>query len=83
MPIYEYRCRACEARFEEWVRKEGMTPAACPGCGSDELERMISSPSVHSDATREKGRAAARKRDARLGKEREIAQREYELSHND
>ncbi len=83
MPIYEYRCQTCEERFEEWVRKEGLTPDACPACGGTELERLLSTPRVHSDATRAKGLAAARKRDQKLGADRERAQREYELSHND
>lgn len=83
MPIYEYRCLACGERFEEWVRKEGMAPSACPSCGEGDLERLLSTPRVHSEASRQKGLSAARKRDQKLGAERERAQREYELSHND
>jgi putative FmdB family regulatory protein len=40
MPIYEFDCRSCGARFEELVRS-GAT-AACPNCGSDDVERRFS-----------------------------------------
>jgi putative FmdB family regulatory protein len=40
MPIYEFDCRACEARFEELVRVGGS--AACPMCGSEDVERRFS-----------------------------------------
>ncbi len=41
MPIYEYRCRACDTRFEELVR--GSDPAvACPECASADAERLLS-----------------------------------------
>jgi putative FmdB family regulatory protein len=41
MPIYEYRCRACDERFEELVRSSG--PAvACPSCGTADVERLLS-----------------------------------------
>ncbi|MCY3601044.1 MAG: zinc ribbon domain-containing protein [Gemmatimonadetes bacterium] len=81
MPIYEYRCRECSHEFELLVRGP-MTPA-CAACGSEELDRLISLPRVHSDARKERSLAAAKKRDAKLGSERTRAQREYELSHND
>lgn len=41
MPIYEFTCGACGARFEELV-KPGETPQ-CQSCGSaDSVERQIS-----------------------------------------
>ena len=40
MPIYEFDCRQCGARFEELVRA-GAT-AACPNCGSEEGDRRFS-----------------------------------------
>jgi putative FmdB family regulatory protein len=41
MPIYEYRCTTCTEPFEELVRIGD--PVACPGCGSAEVERLLSS----------------------------------------
>ena len=40
MPLYEYRCRGCGHAFETLVRA-GSDPS-CPGCGSADLERLVS-----------------------------------------
>ena len=40
MPIYTYRCSACDAEFERLVR--GDTSVACPECKSRKLERLMS-----------------------------------------
>jgi putative FmdB family regulatory protein len=42
VPIYEYRCAACEERFEELVRASSEEPSACPACGSSEVARVYS-----------------------------------------
>ncbi len=43
MPIYEYRCRACGARFETFVRSfSAQSGVRCPECGSEEVEKAIS-----------------------------------------
>jgi len=43
MPLYEYVCRGCSERFEVLQRlgaaAEGV---ACPRCGGDEPERVLS-----------------------------------------
>jgi len=44
MPLYEYACRPCGRTFEVLVRN-GDAPA-CPGCGSAELNRLMSVVSV-------------------------------------
>jgi len=41
MPIYEYRCTACDERFEELVRNPDVT-VACPACGDADAERLLS-----------------------------------------
>jgi putative FmdB family regulatory protein len=41
MPIYEYACPDCSARFEELVRSPEDRPA-CPSCGEPAVERLIS-----------------------------------------
>jgi putative FmdB family regulatory protein len=41
MPIYEYRCIACDERFEELVRNPDVT-VACPACGDTSAERLLS-----------------------------------------
>jgi putative FmdB family regulatory protein len=40
MPIYEFTCGACGARFEELVAHDAK--ADCPECGSSEVERLVS-----------------------------------------
>ena len=39
MPLFTYRCTACEAVFETLVR--GSDVPACPSCASTALERQI------------------------------------------
>ena len=40
MPLYEYRCQACEERFEV-LRRMGQDNAGvtCPSCGEGRVER--------------------------------------------
>jgi putative FmdB family regulatory protein len=41
VPIYEYRCGACDERFDELVRHLE-DPVRCPACGSEHPERLLS-----------------------------------------
>lgn len=81
MPLFDYACRACGHRFEALVR--GDVAPACPACESEDLERQMSLPTVHSETTHAMAMRDAKKRDAKQADERVRAQREYELSHND
>jgi putative FmdB family regulatory protein len=40
MPIYEFECGECGARFEELVAADGT--AACPACGAQRTRRLYS-----------------------------------------
>ena len=43
MPIFEYTCNACEKRFSALVGVvANARPPACPRCGGNELERLVS-----------------------------------------
>jgi putative FmdB family regulatory protein len=43
MPLYEYRCPACAARFEVLQRVgEDASALACPDCGAAGVERQLS-----------------------------------------
>lgn len=42
MPIYEYRCKKCDAVNEQLLRKATDGPGNCPSCGHGELERVMS-----------------------------------------
>ena len=81
MPIYEYKCQACSHQFELLVRS-GTVPA-CPSCGADQLDRLISLPAIKSDSTHAQAMSAAKSRDKKQASEQNRAQREYELHHND
>ncbi len=55
MPIYEYRCRDCESRFERFV--SGKTRIACPDCESTRVDRLLSVFAVSSGKTRSSAEA--------------------------
>lgn len=42
MPLYDYRCTACDQTFELLLRASA-TPV-CPACGGERLERLVSRP---------------------------------------
>jgi putative FmdB family regulatory protein len=81
MPIYEYTCKSCDHQFEALVRS-GTTPT-CASCGSAELERLLSLPTVNSEGSRERALGAAKQRDSALAKDKAHEQVKYERSHND
>ena len=41
MPLYEYRCRDCDEKFERYVRAWG-DAAVCPACESGSVEKLLS-----------------------------------------
>ncbi len=42
MPIYEFGCAACGARFER-LSDAGIATAECPECGAEGAQRLMSS----------------------------------------
>jgi putative FmdB family regulatory protein len=69
MPIYEFECEECGARFEELV-PAGASEATCVACGSGRTRRLLSGVSppgrqprgagVRSDESRRRERESAR-----------------------
>ena len=48
MPLLEYRCSRCEKTVEILVLAgDGAGAAACPGCGSPDLTRLLSTFAAH------------------------------------
>src|ERR1044071_3407286 len=41
MPIYEYRCGACDRTFEELLRSSN-EKISCPSCASPDVKRLLS-----------------------------------------
>jgi putative FmdB family regulatory protein len=71
MPLLDFECEKCSARFEELVL--GERTVVCPECGSNEVRRLYSpigrAPKVSMS------RAAMRDSDSRRA-EREVARKE-------
>ena len=42
MPIYEFKCNKCDARFEQLCRLAWQGTVACPACGSRDLVKALS-----------------------------------------
>jgi putative FmdB family regulatory protein len=42
MPVYEYYCPACDARFSHLARRFDEPAPPCPGCGSHQVEKLVS-----------------------------------------
>jgi putative FmdB family regulatory protein len=57
MPLYEFECEACGARFEELVAA-GVKPT-CPSCEAKEVRRRWSPVAAAGPAVALTGRAAA------------------------
>lgn len=52
MPIYEYTCDSCGAKFAKLVRSaNGSAAVVCPDCGSEDCKRSISTFSSTSNAS--------------------------------
>ena len=79
MPLYDYECRGCGHRFEALVRPS--SPAACPSCEGTDLEQLLSLFAVSSDGTRRSNLQAAKKKNSKVLREKQMAQLEYEKEH--
>jgi len=52
MPIYEYRCRDCSQVSEFLIKTvSGVENHSCPHCGSGNLEKLFSVPSLLKENT--------------------------------
>jgi putative FmdB family regulatory protein len=80
MPLYEYRCRACSREFEALVR--GKTTAACPHCGAEDLERLISSFGVSSDTSRAIALTSRRRQLSHVERDKAAERREVIEKHD-
>ena len=58
MPLFDFRCQSCAHEFEVLIRPASHSdpPPSCPACGSDKLDRLLSTFALSS---REKTQAAA------------------------
>jgi putative FmdB family regulatory protein len=47
MPIYEYRCEACEHEFQAMRRITDDTLPGCPACESEDVRKKVSLSAFH------------------------------------
>ncbi len=45
MPLYEYQCQHCSARFERIEKASALKDGQCPECGGD-ARRLIGAPAL-------------------------------------
>ena len=45
MPLYEYQCQHCSARFERIEKASALKDGQCPECGGD-AHRLIGAPAL-------------------------------------
>ena len=68
MPIFEYRCSACGDEFEHLVLNSSPVPG-CPLCGSENIEKMMSTSSVSTEQVRRRATGDVRARNRALRKD--------------
>lgn len=44
MPIYEFECNTCGARFDRLQKLSDPDPANCPDCGAAQVRRRVTAP---------------------------------------
>ena len=83
MPLYDFHCRGCGARFEALVR--GTSIPACPTCASTDLERLLSgfSMSVRTGGLSAAARRAVEKQQNAQRRDQAAFQQEIEKKHLD
>jgi putative FmdB family regulatory protein len=75
VPLYDFRCRSCGERFEEFAPPAQTAP--CPACGSTEVERVLSA-FAGPFTTAPRGLAARRSNAQRRVREEQRAERKAE-----
>jgi putative FmdB family regulatory protein len=75
VPLYDFRCRACETRFETRAAADAIAP--CPQCGSEDTERLLS-PFAGPFTVAPRGIAARRSNDQRRVREEQRLERKEE-----
>jgi putative FmdB family regulatory protein len=51
MPYYDFKCRACKELFEENIPMNNIKMPACPKCGADDSEKLITGCQISSGSS--------------------------------
>jgi putative FmdB family regulatory protein len=83
MPLFDFHCNGCGHEFEALVRAPAQP--VCPGCGSPDLERLLSgfSFSVRSNGLSPAARRAVQKQQSAQKRDQDAFQQEIEKKHLD
>jgi putative FmdB family regulatory protein len=81
VPIYEYACRQCHARFEAIVRLSAEDAVECPTCHGRDLEKLISTFAANSEGTRKMAIKAVQRSNARTTRDKAWSDFEYDRKH--
>jgi putative FmdB family regulatory protein len=82
MPLYEFRCRSCEALSEHFLRVSSPDPV-CPSCQSTDVGRVISRSAVSSSQTRSAARRSLRGRNREIRKDAQHEELKRLHDHHD
>jgi putative FmdB family regulatory protein len=74
VPIYEFQCAECGARFEQLV-DAGTPSAGCPSCGTEGARRVYSAPGAPLNLV--KTPAATRRQERKNAQLREATKRRF------
>ena len=80
MPLYDFRCRACDHEFEALLRPQD-PPPTCPSCRSADLERLLSGFALHTEERHAAAVADSRRRQVKKNKDKLVADEEYRKKH--
>lgn len=83
MPIFEYRCKACEHEFEALVLPHTAAEPECPECHSKDLEKLLSAFAPSTDGIRQSNALKSRQQQIAKRKDKIIADEEHRLHHDD
>ena len=83
MPLFDYRCQACAHEFEVLIRpaSHGDPTPSCPACGSDKLERLLSTFALSSREKTQASAAAKNKKAAAIARA-DTAAMDREIDHH-